>query len=259
MMTLSMGYNSVVMGFSCFLAAGFLIYFIAFGFVLFRFAKKEAQASAGFKMVDWAYSYYPTSEPRGNYLPLIQLVKAFLQCLFLVAILDSGIAQSILLLLIELANIGFIAVTAFKRKTDKSVDLANSSLISFYLFLRCISFSKISQEHSQNLGTFMSVVLLLLLIINLSYAVFALYSEFFRNKEWRSAETKRSETPAPATSLFTEIKEAEAGEKNHLKENPQNDDKSQEEKQKEPDNDEIGLEGDLGINQIKVSHHSKLN
>ena len=41
----------------------------------------------------WAFSDLNSSKPRGNYLPLIQLVKAFLQCLFLVAILDSGIAK----------------------------------------------------------------------------------------------------------------------------------------------------------------------
>jgi glucan phosphoethanolaminetransferase (alkaline phosphatase superfamily) len=256
MMTLSMGYNSVIMGFSSLLAAGFLIYFIGYGFILYKFAKKEAQASTGFGLIDWAYSYYPTSEPRGNYLPLIQLVKAFLQCLFLVAILDSGIAQSILILLVELVNIGFTALTTYRRKTDKSVDIANSSLIAFYLFLRCISFSKISQEHSQNLGTFMSVVLLLLLVINLSYAVFALYSEFFRNTEWRSAETDPIAKLGPATSVFTEIKEAEAGEKNHLKENPQN---NKEQEGKELHHDELGFEGDLGINQIKVSHQTKRN
>ncbi len=234
MMTLSMGYNSVIMGFSSLLAAGFLIYFIGYGFILYKFAKKEARASTGFGLIDWAFSDCASAEPRGNYLPLIQLVKAFLQCLFLVAILDSGI----------------------RRKTDKSVDIANSSLIAFYLFLRCISFSKISQEHSQNLGTFMSVVLLLLLVINLSYAVFALYSEFFRNTEWRSAETDPTPKLGPATSVFTEIKEAEAGEKNHLKENPQN---NKEQEGKELNHDELGFEGDLGINQIKVSHQTKHN
>ena len=117
MMTLSMGYNSIIMGFSCFLSGGFLINYITHGFLLYKYAKTVPSSSTGFKLLEWAFSDYKTSEPRNNYLPVIQLVKTFLQCLFLVAILDSGIAQSVLILLVELANIGFIFKTVFRRRS----------------------------------------------------------------------------------------------------------------------------------------------
>jgi hypothetical protein len=256
MMTLSMGYNSVVMGVSCFLSACFLIYYLAFSYALFKFANPDRQNSQLFQMIRWAYVDVDSSKPRGNYLPLIQLVKAFLQCLFLVGILDSGVAQSIMILLIELSSIIFTIFTAYNRKLDKTFDLVNSSMISFYLFIRCISFANISQEHSQNLGTLLSVVLLLLLIVNLCFAVFALYSEFFKNSEWKNQAVEKPTQPGPMAAVFTEIKEAEAGEKKPLNDRQKG---PVEPRAQECLEEGIGSEGDLRVNHIKVSHNIRDN
>ena len=99
MMTLSMGYNSVVMADSCFHAACFLIYYLTSGYAVFRSANPDRQESQIFLMIRWVYG-------------------------------DSGF-RSGTVLLIELSRIAFTIHTAYRRKMDKVVDVVNSSLISF--------------------------------------------------------------------------------------------------------------------------------
>ena len=104
----------------------------------------------------------------------------------------------------------------------------------------------------------MSIVLLVLLLTNFVYAVFAWYSEFFRNREWTSGKNDgpQKNRPATAASVFTEIKEADAdtGENQHLKEKSQESKQAERAPQQEDQVDDIDLEENLAVNQVRLSH-----
>lgn len=90
----------------------------------------------------------------------------------------------------------------------------------------------------------MSIVQLMLLILNISYAVFAPVTEFFSNSEWRDSGLDRLAKSGLPTSVFTEIKEAQTGEKRHLIERQK--DREQREVL-EHSEVEVAAEGGLGV------------
>jgi hypothetical protein len=139
--------------------------------------KKELEQVVDFDSLKYSvvgilYEGYDAELKRGALLgPMVDLTRAILIPALLLILNSTGIAQVIIVLLVEIAHCVFTIYYRVKaRIVERILDIGNSVVIILFLLLRCISFSNMDEETLQNrLGLLMTGLLVLTLVANLLF------------------------------------------------------------------------------------------